>query len=89
MEKAIKLKISDQEDKMNNYTILHIYGFLRDSQGRCLAIEESGCSMTLDNAGGQGFVTHDVSFNLSGKKKYGTVNEIVETPTFTEYTPSV
>lgn len=88
MGEAIKLKLSDQEQKMNNYTVLHVYGYLRDEDDNCLAVEESGCTMLLDNEGGEGFVTDDVSITLSGIKKFGTVAEITGTPTFTEYVPS-
>ena len=51
----------------------------------CLATEETGCTVILDNLGGQGF-TNDVNITLSGVKKYGTVAEISKTPTFTEAT---
>ncbi len=83
LEDAIKYKISNQEEKMQNYTVLTVYGFLRDSQGKCLATEESGCTAVLDNLGGQGFTMTDVNISLSGMKTYGTVPEIVATPTFT------
>lgn len=84
LEEAIKNKIFNQEEKMQNYTVLTVYGFLRDTDGNCLATEETGCTVVLDNLGGQGFVMSDVNITLSGVKTYGTVPEIVATPTFTE-----
>lgn len=88
LEEAIKLKLSDQEEDMHDYDILTVYGFLRNSSGACLATLESGCTVTLDNLGGQGFTHSDVNISLSGRKIYGTVNEIVAVPTFEEYTPA-
>ncbi len=88
LEEAIKLKLSNQEEEMQDYTILTVYGFLRDKNGNCLATEETGCSVVLDNLGGQGFTHSDVNITLSGQKTYGTVPEIVAEPTFTEYTPA-
>lgn len=84
LEEAIKLKLSDQEEEMQNYSILTVYGFLRNGDGACLATEETGCTLLLDNLGGQGFTTNDVNITLSGIKKYGTVAEITKSPTFTE-----
>lgn len=89
MEQAIKLKLSDQEEKMQNYTVLHVYGYLRNAQNKCLAVEESGCTLVLDNDGGEGFVHEDVNITLGGIKKYGYVDEISANPTFVEATESV
>lgn len=88
LEEATKLKISDQEEDMQDYTVLTVYGFLRDTDGKCLATEETDCTVILDNLGGQGYTTQDVSITLSGKKSFGTVPEIVAVPTFTEHTPT-
>ena len=88
LEEAIKLKISDQEDEMQDYTVLIVYGFLRDTEGNCLATEETNCTVILDNLGGQGYTTQDVNISLSGIKTYGSVPEIVSVPTFTEHTPT-
>lgn len=88
LEEAIKLKISDQEEDMQDYTVLMVYGFLRDTDGNCLATEETDCTVVLDNLGGQGYTTQDVSISLSGNKTFGTVPEIVSVPTFTEHTPT-
>lgn len=88
LEEAVKLKIFDREDLMNDYEILIVHGYLRDESGKCLATKETGCTLTLDNAGGKGVVTNDVSIALSGIKTFGTVPEIVAKPTFTEYTPA-
>lgn len=93
---AIKLKATDQEEKMQNYSVLIVYGFLREDgtlssgalENHCFAIEETGCTVVLDNEGGQGFMTEDLSITLSGIKKYGTVAEITASPTFTEYVPT-
>ena len=86
LEEAIKLKLSDQEEDMQDYDVLTVYGFMRDSEGKCLATLESGCTVVLDNLGGQGSTHSDVKITLSGKKTYGTIPEIVAVPTFTEYT---
>lgn len=86
LEEAIKLKLSNQEEDMQDYTVLTVYGFLRNSEGKCLATEETNCSVLLDNLGGQGFTHSDVTVTLSGDKKYGTVDEIVPVPTFNEHT---
>lgn len=86
LETAIKLKISDQEEDMKDYMVLIVRGYLRNEDNHCLAIEESDCTVFLDNEGNQSFLTHDVSIGLSGNKKFGTVPEIIATPTFTEYT---
>lgn len=83
LEEAIKLKVADQEEEMQDYEILTVYGFLRNSEGKCLATLESGCTVVLDNLGGQGFTHSDVSITLSGKKTFGTVQEIVAVPNFT------
>lgn len=88
LEEAIKLKLSDQEEEMQNYDVLTVYGFLRDSEGKCLATLESGCTVVLDNLGGQGFTHSDVKITLSGNKTYGTVPEIIAVPTFSEYKPA-
>ena len=88
LEEAIKLKLSDQEEEMQDYDILTVYGFLRNSNAECLATLESGCTVVLDNLGGQGFTHNDVKITLSGNKTYGTVAEIIPVPTFTEYTPA-
>lgn len=88
LEEAIKLKISDQEEDMQDYTVLTVYGFLRDTDGKCLATEEPDCTVILDNLGGQGYTAQDVSITLSGNKTFGTVPEIVSVPTFTEHTPT-
>lgn len=84
LEEAIKLKIADQEEEMQDYEVLTVYGFLRNAEGECLATLESGCSVMLDNLGGQGFTHSDVTISLSGTKAYGTVTEIVAVPTFSE-----
>lgn len=84
LEDAIKLKLSDQEEDMHDYEILTVYGFLRNSEGQCLATLETGCTVILDNLGGQGFTHSDVSITLSGQKTYGTVAEIIAVPKFTE-----
>lgn len=83
LEEAIKLKVADQEEEMQDYEILTVYGFLRNSEGKCLATLESGCTVVLDNLGGQGFTHSDVSITLSGQKTFGTVQEIVAVPNFT------
>lgn len=88
LEEAIKLKVTDQEEEMQDYEILTVYGFLRDSSGKCMATLEKGCSVKLDNLGGQGFAHSDVTITLSGNKTYGTVDEVITVPTFDEYTPS-
>lgn len=87
LEEAIKLKIADREEEMQDYDILTVYGFLRDSDGKCMATVESGCSVKLDNLGGQGFAHSDVTVTLSGNKKFGSVTDFTD-PKFTEYTPS-
>lgn len=86
LEEAIKLKITNAEEEMQDYEILTVYGFLRDPENKCLATLETGCSVVLDNLGGQGFTHSDVNITLSGVKTYGTVAEISSEPTFTEYT---
>lgn len=88
LEEAIKLKLSDQEEEMHDYEILTVYGFLRNTKGACLATLESGCTVTLDNLGGQGFTHSDVNISLSGMKTYGTVKEISAVPAFEKYTPA-
>lgn len=88
LEEAIKLKLFDLEDEMTDYEVLTVYGYLRNEQNECLATLETGCTVTLDNHGGSGFVHSDVNIALSGNKEYGTVKEIVKAPTFTEYKPS-
>lgn len=86
LEDAIKLKLSNQEEEMQDYEILTVYGFLRDADNNCLATLETGCTVILDNLGGQGFTHSDVNITLSGEKTYGTVAEIVSVPTFTDNT---
>lgn len=88
LEEANKLKIFDLEDEMNDYEVLTVYGYYRNEQNHCLATLETDCTVTLDNNGGSGSVHSDVNISLSGKKEYGTVEEIVKNPTFTKYTPS-
>lgn len=88
LEEAIKLKLSDQEEDMQDYEILTVYGFLRDGDNKCLATLETGCTVVLDNLGGQGFTHSDVNITLSGQKTYGTVAEIIAVPTFEEYAPA-
>lgn len=88
LEEAIKLKLSDQEEEMQDYDVLTVYGFLRDNEGKCLSTLESGCTVVLDNLGGQEYTHSDVKITLSGNKTYGTVAEIVAVPEFTEYTPA-
>ena len=55
-----------------------------NNDGACLATEETGCTLLLDNLGGQGFTVNDVNITLSDIKKYGTVAEITKSPTFIE-----
>lgn len=88
LEEAIKLKIADQEEEMQDYEILTVYGFLRNADNKCLATLETGCTVVLDNLGGQGFTHSDVNITLSGQKTYGTVDEIIAVPTFNEYKPA-
>ena len=88
LEEAIKLKLSDQEEDMQDYDILTVYGFLRNTDNECLATLETGCTVVLDNLGGQGFTHSDVNITLSGQKTYGTVDEIIAVPTFSEYEPA-
>lgn len=88
LEEAIKLKIADQEEDMQDYEILTVYGFFRNGENQCLATLETDCTVVLDNLGGQGFTHSDVTVNLSGKKTYGTVDEIIPAPTFEEYNPA-
>lgn len=76
LEEAIKLKAIDAEEQMQNYQILTVYGFMRNTAGACMAYIEDGCSLILDNLGGQGYTLTDVSFTLSGRKTFGTVSEI-------------
>lgn len=87
LEEAIKLKISDQEEDMQDYTVLRAYGFYRDTTNQVLCTEEENCSVVLDNLGGQGFTMSDVTITCSGQKKYGTISEISANPTFQEYSP--
>ena len=86
LEEAIKLKVADLEEEMQDYEILTVYGFYRNSDNNCLATLEKDCSILLDNLGGQGFTHSDVTITLSGQKSYGTVAEISATPTFEEHT---
>lgn len=87
LAEAIKLKAIDAEDQMQDYQILTVYGFMRNTSGACMAYVEDGCSLILDNLGGSGYTLSDVSFTLSGRKTFGTVAEIERTgTTFTEYT---
>lgn len=86
LEEAIKLKITNAEEEMQDYEILTVYGFLRNSENKCLATLEKDCTVVLDNLGGQGFTHSDVNITLSGVKTFGTVEEISSTPTFEEYT---
>jgi len=88
LEEAIKLKIANQEEDMHDYEILTVYGFLRNAAGKCLATVETGCTVMLDNLGGQGYTHSDVNITLSGLKEYGTVNEIVAVPTFDKHETS-
>ena len=88
LEEAIKLKLSDQEEDLQDHEILTVYGFLRNTNNQCLATLETGCTVVLDNLGGQGFTHSDVNITLSGQKTYGTVAEIIAVPTFAEYTPA-
>lgn len=84
LEEAIKLKVADLEEEMQDYEILTVYGFYRNAENQCLATLESDCTVVLDNLGGQGFTHSDVSITLSGKKTFGTVTEITAVPTFVE-----
>lgn len=86
LEEAIKLKITNAEEEMQDYEILTVYGFLRNSENKCLATLEKDCTVVLENLGGQGFTHSDVNITLSGVKTFGTVKEISSTPTFEEYT---
>lgn len=86
LEEAIKLKVADLEEEMQDYEILTVYGFYRNETNKCLATLEKDCTVVLDNLGGQGFTHSDVNITLSGQKTYGTVAEIVAVPTFEEYT---
>lgn len=88
LEEAIKLKIADREEDMQDYEVLTVYGFLRDDDGKCMATLETGCSVKLDNLGGQGFAHSDVTITLSGNKTYGTVEDVTSSVKFTEYTPA-
>lgn len=85
LEEAIKLKTADLEEEMQDYEILTVYGFLRNSSNECLATLETECSIMLDNLGGSGFTHSDVTVTLSGNKTFGTVTEISPTPTFKEH----
>ena len=84
LEEAIKLKVADLEEEMQDYEILTVYGFYRNSENACLATLEKDCTVVLDNLGGQGFTHSDVNITLSGQKTYGTVAEITAAPTFVE-----
>ena len=84
LEEAIKLKVADLEEEMQDYEILTVYGFYRNSKNACLATLEKDCTVVLDNLGGQGFTHSDVNITLSGQKTYGTVAEIIAAPTFVE-----
>ena len=86
LEEAIKLKVADLEEEMQDYEILTVYGFYRNTDNKCLATVETDCSIVLDNLGGQGFTHSDVTITLSGQKTYGTVAEITAAPTFEEHT---
>ena len=88
LEEAIKLKTADLEEEMQDYEILTVYGFMRNAENQCLATLETDCTVVLDNLGGSGFTHSDVSITLSGRKVYGTVDEIIAVPTFEEYTPA-
>ncbi|MCI8332849.1 MAG: hypothetical protein HFE78_08510 [Clostridiales bacterium] len=89
LAEAIKLKAIDAEEQMQDYQILTVYGFLRNTDGACMAYKEDGCSLVLDNLGGQGYTLSDVAFTLSGRKIFGTVAEIQRIgTTFTEYKPA-
>lgn len=89
LEEAIKLKTIDCEEDMQGYKVLIVYGFMRDTNDKCMALYHEGCTLILDNDGGEGLTKYDVSFTLSGKKTFGTVPEIQRTGvTFTEYTPA-
>ena len=86
LEEAIKLKVADLEEEMQDYEILTVYGFYRNADNSCLATLEKDCTVVLDNLGGQGFTHSDVNITLSGQKTYGTVAEIIAVPQFEEYT---
>lgn len=84
LEEAIKLKVADLEEEMQDYEVLTVYGFYRNADNQCLATLETDCTVVLDNLGGQGFTHSDVNITLSGKKTFGTVTEISAVPTFVE-----
>lgn len=86
LDEAIKCKIADLEEEMQDYEILTVYGFYRNAEDKCLAVLEKNCTVVLDNLGGQGFTHSDVNITLSGEKTYGTVDEIVKKPQFNEQT---
>ena len=88
LSEAIKLKAADLEEEMQDYDILTVYGFLRDTEDKCFATVEQNCTVVLDNLGGQGFTHSDVSITLSGNKIFGTVEEITASPTFTDHRPA-
>ena len=67
LEEAIKLKIADQEEEMQDYEILTVYGFYRNESNACLATLETNCTVVLDNLGlgNIAFFIHSIESNFS------------------------
>lgn len=82
LDEAFKYTVAGLENELNDYTLLMVFGWLTDADGGMLAREISGCTLTLDNLGGQSFTMADVTFSGIGKGTFGTVDSLTD-PTFT------
>lgn len=87
LDTAFSYTIAGLESELNDYTLLMVCGWLVNDKGAMLARQVEGCSLSLDNLGGQSFTMADVTFGGISRGEFGTVASLTN-PTFTPATTS-
>lgn len=79
---AVKYVTSSREDQLKDYQVLYVCEWLT-SGANYLARFVENVTLSIDNVGGQGFTTGDITFKGISQGKIGYVTNLV-TPSFTE-----
>lgn len=79
---AAKYVIAGREDQLKDYQLLFICNWLKNGD-KFLARKVDGVTLTMDNLGGQGFTTGDITFKGISQGQIGYVTDL-DNPEFTE-----
>ena len=77
-----KCTLGGLENMLNNYELLMVCGWLKDTNQQMLARHVENVTVRIDNMGGQGYTTSDLQISGISRGEFGTVASL-NNPSFT------